>query len=215
MRARRGAALAVTAVLSVGCSSGESAEGLAEWCEVAAQIDSAFTGFERLGPGELIVGIDVLERAVAVAPDQVSEDVAVLLDAFESLDDLGLAGPVPESEIPEVIFTDSDVNERITAYNTARCVDGAVTTSTAPGDIDGAVTTTTAPVRIDDDVVVEPGQEPIEAVAAVIADSLGITIEEARCVAADLDVAGLTAGDQIDAAEIGAILDACGVDLSS
>jgi hypothetical protein len=204
------ASLLVLAPAVAACGDGDGGSSAEEWCTLARDLESSddiFGDDETPTPEALKASftelLDVLERAEKAAPDEIKDDVEASLGAFRQFSDV-LADAdynfldVDLASIEAISVEAEAAGDRITEYNEREC--GIVSEDTTTGDTSsGGETDASLPQGSVRDVIMQQFED------------MGMTQEQAACVADNIDEAAFSGGD-IDPTEVLSVYTDCGVD---
>jgi len=172
--------IAIT-VLAAACGGSGGSLSSANWCDTARSVEAASSAFDSPTPETLREFSRQVKAAIGSSPAEIKADVQVLSDFLEvmgkAVDDnngnMLLAFDSITSEINDPRL--NDAGDRINAYNEREC--GIPNTTTTGNNFTGG--------GIGDgttDTVLPPG-----GIVAGLAQSMGITEDQARCLVTTFD----------------------------
>ncbi len=177
------------ALLATACGDSGGSLSSANWCETARSVDDASNAFDSPTGDSIREFAKQVKAARSSAPAEIKDDVQVLSDFLEQLtkalddnnDNIVLAFDAMGDTLNDPKF--SDAGDRITAYNERECgiVDTSSSDSTSSGDTSSGGSSTDPGSGSTDTLVPEGG------IIAGLAQEMGITEEQARCLVSNFD----------------------------
>ncbi len=180
-----------------GDSGGGLAAGLGggDWCDVATDIEDSSDALDDPSAAGIRQFADQIDAVKDSAPSEIRSDVKLLAefigDLADAVDDndgnILLAFDDMTSQLLDPRF--EEAGDRISAYNEREC--GILDDSSPSGSPDDGGDGTFGDVDPDDDVDdfddFDDSGIPSEGIIAGLADSMGITEEQARCLVTQVD----------------------------
>lgn len=209
---RRALLLFVPLVLlaaACGDSDETSSASAEDWCDLATEFEAVGASFDTLDPSnpdgirDLFDGAaDLLDRARASAPSEISDDVNTFADGFDQLDSTLRDADFNIFDVDLGVLEENSeqidaANESIEAYNEAEC--GIASDSDDEDDAD------------DDDSDFDPSAGSVREQLADQFVGQGFSEGEATCLAESIDPTMLQDGDQTAILEI---FDTCDIDIA-
>jgi len=214
---RRILVLSITiAVLATACGGSGGTLSSAAWCDNAKKVDEASNAFDTPTADNIREFAKQIRDSRSSAPAEIKDDVNLLSEFLQIM-----VKAVDENDGNILLAFDSmtaELNDpkyeqagnRITAYNEREC--GIVDTSssdTGSGTADGTGDTIpsgndTAPIDGSTDTIVPP-----DGIVAGLAQEMGITEDQARCLVSKLD---FTTGETPPISELMSSFTDCGID---
>ncbi len=201
----------VLTLLATACGDSGGALSSANWCDTARSIDTASNAFDAPTGENIREFAKQVKAARGSAPAEIRDDVQVLSDFLEQLtkalddnnDNIVLAFDAMGDTLNDPKF--SEAGDRITAYNERECgiVDTNASDSNSSGDSSSGGSSTDTGGGSTDTLVPEGG------IIAGLADSMGITEEQARCLVSNFD---FTSGETPPISDLMSGFTDCGID---
>jgi len=196
------------ALLATACGDSGGSLSSANWCDTARVIEVSSNAFDSPTPDNIRLFSQQVSDARGSAPAEIKDDVKLLSEFLQimvkAVDDndgnIILAFDSMTTELNDPKY--SDAGDRITAYNEREC--GIVDTNAS--DTSSADGTSTDTGNGTTDTLVPPG-----GIVAGLADSFGITEDQARCLVSNFD---FTSSQDPSVSDMISVFADCGIDPS-
>lgn len=213
---RRILVLSITiAILATACGGSGGALSAASWCEVAKKIDDTSNAMDNPTPEVIHDFADQVESVRGSAPAEIKDDVDLMAEFLQIM-----AKAVDDNDGNVLLAFDSITTElndpkyeaagdRISAYNERECGIVDANSGDSSGDTGFGDTGSSDTGSSDTDGGSTDTVVPTEGIIAGLAESIGITEDQARCLVSKID---FTSDETPQMGEMMSSFADCGID---